>query len=392
MDITPILDNIQTVALQWVSSDYPKPLYHLSINGLPFGPKSAERLISLSVRDCRGFEADQLDIELSDHDGLLEFPSQDDVINVWLGFDGSGLEYKGEYKVSEYSHSGAPDVLKITARAADLAATLAESKEKSWHKTTVYDIVSSIAAVHDYQAKISDVFKSEKIDHIDQTSESDASFLTRLADQYDAIATVKGGILLFIVAGEATTASGQPMPLARITRVDGDRHTYSQSDTENYQAVKAFYRQLKKGQKAFVVVNKDNVDPKPQAKKKGKKQPKTSTTPPIDTGGQKVKVLRHLYANKSNAERGARTAFKKIKRAVAEFKLTLAIGRPELTTETPVIVSRFKPQIDRELWLIKELLHKLDSGGLTTDISLEMKLHLDEGEGDENSLDSGTEI
>jgi len=55
-------------------------------------------------------------------------------------------------------------------------------------------------------------------DHLDQTDESDLNFLTRLAKEHDALATVKGQALLFIGKGEGKTASGLPMPPLPITR------------------------------------------------------------------------------------------------------------------------------------------------------------------------------
>ena len=53
-------------------------------------------------------------------------------------------------------------------------------------------------------------------------------------------------------------------------------------------------------------------------------------------------------AGKATAENGARAAYKKIKRGAAEFKLTLAQGRPDLYPETPVQVAGFKADIDGE--------------------------------------------
>ncbi|UIV54290.1 hypothetical protein H6S08_15960 [Escherichia coli] len=43
---------------------------------------------------------------------------------------------------------------------------------------------------------------NKPVEHIDQTNESDGSFLMRLARQYGAIASVKNGNLLFIRQGQ----------------------------------------------------------------------------------------------------------------------------------------------------------------------------------------------
>ena len=74
----------------------------------------------MRIENKRGFEVDTLDLTLSDHDGLLEIPSKGAVIQAWLGWQHSGLVYKGSYIVKEVEHSGAPDTLRIRATSADM--------------------------------------------------------------------------------------------------------------------------------------------------------------------------------------------------------------------------------------------------------------------------------
>lgn len=349
------------------------PSVFLDIDGRPFGAGAMSRVISVVLLDKRGFEADELTIELDDHDGSIAIPSLGSKIKVAMGFRETGLIEKGEYLFSEFTASGSPDRLSITARSADLAESLAEQQEKSWHKTTVYEIVAAVAAKHGYQAKIGEVYKKEAVAHIDQTNESDASFLTRLAEQYDAVATVKGGVLLFIPAGGSQTASGAPIAPAVITRADGDGHRFTYSSANAYQAVRAYYTDKASGKKKEVVVNKENAfpDKKPAAKGGAAKKPAGGRK--VDTEGQKTKTLRHLYATEAGAWSGARSAFKKLRRGIAEFSVSLAVGRPELFPETPVRVAGFKPEIDAEDWLVAEVEHRLDKSGYISNVTLEAR-------------------
>ena len=235
---------------------------------------------------------------------------------------------------------------------------------------------------HKYEYIISKDFQNQKIEHIDQTNESDASFMSRLAEQYDAIATIKNGKLLFIPAGESQTASGQPILPTTITRASGDSHSFTYSSSNSYQAVRAYYTDKKTGQKKEVIVNKDNAYPNKKTTQqtktvKGKTfkaKKKENDNQKVNTEGQKIKTLRHLYATESGAWSGARGAFKKIQRGVAEFSITLAVGRPDLYPETPAVVQGFKPEIDAEAWLITEVSHKLDSGGYTASIQFEARI------------------
>lgn len=358
------------------------PQTELTIDGRRFGTQAMSRIISISLTDKRGFEADELTIELDDHDGTLAIPKTGSKITLKLGYEETGLVEKGEYLVSEFTASGSPDILSITARAADLAEALAEQVEKSWHKQTLYQIIETIAKKHKYEYIISKDYQNTKIEHIDQTNESDASFMSRLAEQYDAIATVKNGKLLFIPAGESQTASGQPILPTIITRASGDSHSFTYSSSNSYQAVRAYYTDKKTGQKKEVLVNKDNAYPNKKTTQqtktvKGKTfkaKKKENDNKKVNTEGQKIKTLRHLYATESGAWSGARGAFKKIQRGVAEFSITLAVGRPDLYPETPAVVKGFKPEIDAEAWLITEVSHKIDSGGYTAGIQFEARI------------------
>lgn len=358
------------------------PQVELTIDGKRFGTQAMSRIISISLTDKRGFEADELTIELDDHDGTIAIPKTGSKITLKLGYKETGLVEKGEYLVSEFTASGSPDRLSITARAADLAEALAEQVEKSWHKQTLYQIIETIAKKHKYEYIIHKDYQNQKIEHIDQTNESDASFMSRLAEQYDAIATIKNGKLLFIPAGESQTASGQPIQPTTITRASGDSHSFTYSSSNSYQAVRAYYTDKKTGQKKEVIVNKDNAYPNKKTTQqtktvKGKTfkaKKKENDNQKVNTEGQKIKTLRHLYATESGAWSGARGAFKKIQRGVAEFSITLAVGRPDLYPETPAVVKGFKPEIDAEAWLIIEVSHKIDSGGYTASIQFEARI------------------
>lgn len=361
------------------------PVAKLSINGKPFNTDALSRIISISLTDKSGFEADELTVSLSDHDGKLALPPKSAEITIALGYIETGIVDKGSYKITEVSWSGAPDTLHITAQSADTSDRFSEAKEKSWHKTSLKEIIESIAAANGYTPIIGKAYQDEKIDHIDQSNESDAAFLSRLAERYDAIATVKHGRLLFVSSGEATTAGGQPLPTIRITRNSGDQYAFRYSNTESYNAVRAYYIDKQTGKKHEVVITEDNYDPvkktvtttkQYKTKRKDGKTHKTTTKEvteikQADTTGKKIKTLRHTYQSPKTAATGARAAYKKLKRGAMEFDISLAVGRPDVAPESPVTLQGFKPEIDAEKWVGKETVHTLDGNGLTTAVKLQ---------------------
>lgn len=85
-------------------------------------------------------------------------------------------------------------------------------------------------------------------------------------------------------------------------------------------------------------------------------------------------TLTTTYAGKAQAIRAAQAKWDKLQRGVAEFSITLAIGRPELYPETPVKVKGFKSVIDNQPRIITKVIHSLNNSGYTTNLELEVLL------------------
>jgi len=154
------------------------PAYMLTLNGADITQNFSDRLISLTMIDNRGFEADQLDIELDDSDGLVELPPRGASLTLWLGWEGSALLNKGSFTVDEIEHRGAPDTLTIRGRSADFRGTLNSRREQSWHDTTLGVILETIAQRKKLTASVAETLKAIAVPHIDQSQESDAAFLS----------------------------------------------------------------------------------------------------------------------------------------------------------------------------------------------------------------------
>nr|WP_250114248.1 contractile injection system protein, VgrG/Pvc8 family [Escherichia coli] len=97
-----------------------------------------------------------------------------------------------------------------------------------------------------------------------------------------------------------------------------------------------------------------------------------------------VLALTTVYASKAQAMRAAQAKWDKLQRGVAEFSITLALGRADLFPETPVRVSGFKRVIDEQAWLISKVTHNLNNNGFTTGLELEVKLSDVEYSSEEN--------
>ena len=330
-----------------LDDSYPHAIFRLLVDGVDIGTKFQDRLNSLTITDNRGMESDALEVTLSDHDGLLNLPPKDAVIQAWIGWSNTGLVYKGLYKVKEVEHSGAPDILTIRASSADLKSGLKQKKERSFSNVTLEAVLQAIAFQHELDLSVHQSLAKHQIINLIQ-NESDANLLTRLADEHDAMASIKNGKLLFMPKGASQTISGQDLPTYLITRDKGDSHRYSNTDGgDEITAVRTFYYDAAQGKKLEVVYG--------------------------DASNQNIKELRHIHQDKQSATLVAKAKLADLKRTSLTFSYNLAYGNPDLIPEMTFLFDGLKEQIDEIYWLGTRITHSIDaSNGFTTALELEV--------------------
>ncbi|EPG2861731.1 contractile injection system protein, VgrG/Pvc8 family [Acinetobacter baumannii] len=328
-------------------TEYPFPIYRLEVDGNDISPLVVDRLISLTIKDNRGLVVDSVDIDLDDSDGQLEIPPEGAIIQVWIGWSNTGLVDKGKYKVESVTHRGAPDILSISAFSNDVSEGLKQKRERSFSSKTIQVIFETVGAEYALKTIVHDTLANRVISYIAQ-NESDANLITRIADEHDAIATVKNGHLILLPRGASQTVSGLPLPTAQIFRSDGDGHNYTTgTGTDRITGVKAYYYDTGKSKKLYVVIG-DNED--------------------------NLKEIRYVHRDKRTAELAAQAEYNRCKRASQKLSYTFAFGQPELIPEQEFVFTGLKPQIDDIIWLGTNITHNLTDSGFTTSVELEVQL------------------
>lgn len=324
-----------------------QPVCQLTANDQPLNALITSRIINVSVTDNRASEADELAITLDDHDGALELPKRGVILTCRLGWS-DGTFDMGRFSVDETEWAGTPDTITIKARSADFKSPLKTGKRKSYHQQTFGQVAKAIAGEHALTLVMVDALQQIDLGHIDQTDESDLNLLTRLAHDNGAALSIKQGRLLIFTAGQAQTASGKTLPTVTLTRRDGDQFRYSEADRDSdHTAVAANWHDPKAA--------------KQQKAKAGQAEGKDA----------KVKQLKGTYATEAAAQRAAAAELSRIKRQQATFSMTTAYGRPDISSESPVRLQGFKPQIDRLNWIVAKATHSYSSSGLTSSLELE---------------------
>lgn len=337
----------ETAESYQTETEYPFPIYRLEVDGNDISSLVVDRLISLSIKDNRGLVVDSVDIDLDDSDGQLEIPPEGAIIQVWIGWSNTGLVDKGKYKVESVIHRGAPDVLSISAFSNDVSEGLKQKRERSFSNKTIQVIFETVGAEYALKTIVHNTLANRVISYIAQ-NESDANLITRIADEHDAIATVKNGHLILLPRGANQTVSGLPLPTAQIFRSDGDGHNYTTgTGTDRITGVKAFYYDAGKSKKLYVVIG-DNEE--------------------------NLKEIRYVHRDKKTAELACQAEFNRCKRSSQKLSYTFAFGQPELIPEQEFVFTGLKPQIDDIIWLGTNVTHNLTDSGFTTSVELEVQL------------------
>jgi phage protein D len=320
------------------------PDFVLTVDGRDITATVDARLISLQLTEGRGDESDALTLTLDDSDGRMDIPPPGATITLMLGWLGETLVDKGAFEVDEIEHSGTPDTLHITARAAEMRGDLRRRAQHSYHETTLGALVQAVAARNRLMARISPALAGLALAHEDQTNESDLHFISRIARLHDATATVKKGTLIVLAIDSKTSASGQPLPEWTMTRADGDQHRWVSAQRDSYSGARATWHDVRTGQQHEV----------------------------IDGEADNAKNIKDTYTREQDAIWAARSERSRIERGKATFSLTLAMGRADLMAQSIVRLQGFKPKIDEPDWRIVKITHSLGDGGFTSQLEMEL--------------------
>lgn len=320
-----------------------KPAARIEIDGSDVDTRFWSRLVSLTITDEAGVRSDTVEIELDarvDDGAYLVPPPIDSEIRVWLGYEPEPT-YRGRYKVESWTKRGPAKTLTISAKAAEMTKEIKATKTRSHHDTTVGEIVRKIAGEHGLGVAIDTDLAARKIDHIDQQTESDMGFLSRLAKRNGATFKFDDGRIVFTAKGSKARPGGVAKPTVNIAAIQLTDWTVTRSERGGHKAVKAEF-----------------VDPV------------TKKRVTVEFGsGKPVHRDRKLYGTKAEAEEACKATLGDLTRG----KMTAEISGPgnvDLTAECLVQLSVDDPDADGE-FLAKSVTHSFTSGGYTTRASLE---------------------
>lgn len=315
------------------------PGFRIEANGGDITRLIADRLVSLRISEQAGQQSDSLEIALDDRDKRIPVPVNGTWLRVWLGYGDGGRTpvYMGAFAIDEVELSMGPRSMTIRATASNTAPTLLkEQRTKSWHGTTLGQVVQQIAQQNNLTSVIKGSLASTQIKHEDQTNESDQAFLTRLAEKFRATIKPADGKLVVVPRGDKDNAGN-----ITLTQEDVANWRATLKNRGAYGAVKAKWLDRS--------VNKEKVITAGQA---GGSLPTFEET--------------QVFKTQAEAQKAADSRLQSLRAGEVRISLQLP-GRPDVNAEGLVTLQGFRDLVDGT-WNVKSVTHDLGGGGYSTTI------------------------
>lgn len=322
-----------------------RPQFRVNSNGNDITQTIGDRLLAIRVSDQAGQKSDTCEITIDDRGQRLALPEIGTRLEVFLGYE--TLTKMGTYVIDEVSMSHPPATVKVRAKAMSMSPEYKSPKTRSWDNQTIGQIVTTIAGEHGLTPRVATQYANRVIEHIDQTEESDAHFLTRLAGLYGAVSKPIEGNLVFVPEGTGRAASGQALGQVTIDVQDCKSYNATLKDRGNYNNVAAKYIDKETGHERTIVV-------------------------PVEGArvgfGQSGETFRDkkLYPTLEEATAAATAKGQQLAKGEVRMKIEMT-GNPQLFAEHPIRLSGFNTGINADL-IIHSVTHEYSGRGFRTSI------------------------
>lgn len=322
-----------------------KPLFQVLADRQDITALLSDRLLSIRTTDKPGLASDECEIRIDDRDDRIALPKRGATLEISLGYEGEKLTFIGKYKVDEVEVSGPPRSMVIRGKPTNIASTMKSQKRHSWEGATLAAIVSDIARRNQLQP----LCKLEvAVPRADQINESDMHFMTRLASQHGATATIKDGELIVARRGAGKSGSGRPLATLSLHRDDLASYSLTFPDRALFSEVEACYHNPQTGRQERVQEANRGAPASVQAAKH---------------------CERHVYASKAAATAAAKSRLAALNRATMSGRLTLMQGRADVGAELWLELVGIKADSDG-IYLIDSVEHNFSKSGWQTSLTI----------------------
>lgn len=296
------------------------------------------RLIDWEVTDAAGIESDQLKLTVNT-EGLEGLPSLGGKIGIRIGYAETGLVDKGEFIISRRTPNLFPSRLLIVATAAPFTASdeagFRARRTASHGPTTLGALFRELTGKYGFSPRVAPELALLKIDHVDQSNETDMAFLTRLARQYDAVTKPVNELYVLARRGQVKSLSGKILAPVTLSVTNDNRP----------------------GSRAFISAS---IDDDARVKFKGCKTTwwdgGTGKECIVEAGAEPFKKLRQRYQGEAEAKAAAEGESRKLERQATKLRVDCP-GNPNLAAEGLANLDASWPAFMQGDWSIEKVTH-----------------------------------
>lgn len=326
-----------------------KPAFKITADKKDVTALIAQRLVSINITDETGLVSDTCEILLDNRDEKLEIPARSAVLEVSLGYDDKPLTKMGSYIVDDVEISNPPLQMRVVGKASNtldknLSKRIKAPKSKSWHGYSLVGIITAIANNNGFKAAIDGYFTQIYISHLDQTDESDISFLNSLAKDYGAFVKLSLGRMIFFRKGTSISISGKELPTIKLSSKDISDWKIRISDMEKFGKVISKWHNFATGKEEDV----------------------------FSGNGDPAYTMRYKFVSQARALEAAKAKLGEFKRGAENLNFS-TLGNPSLSAENKLTFSDIK-YLKNKNWIITSVNHSLSDQGFTTGVSAIIKL------------------
>ncbi len=308
------------------------------------------QFLSLVLTDKSGDQADQLKINLSAKN--IPIPQENIKVILFL-YDISKKSYikKGIFNFESFNLTAPPENLQLNLTSVNFLNGLKSNKNKSWREQTIYQIIDSIARKNGLDFILTKEIGDILIAHIDQTNESDLNFLMRLAENYDAIFTIKNNHIIFKKTDDKKTKSGGVITPKTIN-ISQIKNLSLSADFryKKHDIVKAKYRDIENSRFIYMAAGSGVNSTNNQA--------------------QNIKILTPTYPDKITAQNAAKSHFNRLNLAKLKLNIFIPAALPDIISGQEIILDGFRAEISQNKWLVDTATHQINQSGFSTNLTL----------------------
>lgn len=296
------------------------------------------RLIDWELTDAAGIESDQLKLTVNT-EGVDTLPTAGAKIGIKIGYKETGLVDKGEFIISRRTPNLFPARLLIVATAAPFTpadeAGFRARRSASHGPTTLGGLFRELTSKYGFSPRVAPELALLKIEHVDQSNETDMAFLTRLAKQYDAVTKPVNELYVLARRGQVKSLSGKILPDVTLTVTKDNRP----------------------GSQAFIMAS---IDDDARVKFKGCKTTwwdgQSGKECIVEVGAEPFKKVRQRYQGEAEAKAAAEGESRKMEREAVKFRIDCP-GNPALAAEGLILCDASWPGFMQGRWSADKVVH-----------------------------------